>query len=144
MIDVHVRKRIDSFCGTEMFDEKGRLGDIDVLVVNSFKSEILTIECKNLNAAMSPYEYNNELKSLYIDDGEEDSETTKLLRRTKWVENNKELVLREMNITYGDDWKYQPLIVTSEELFTPYLRETSVKSISLRRLLEDFIPNWIR
>lgn len=139
---VSVRKRIDSFYGIEMFDEKGKLGDIDVLVVNSTKNEILIIECKNLNAAMSPYEYSNELKSLFIDDEEDDSEATKLLRRTKWVENNIELVLREMSITYTSGWKYQPLIVTSEELFTPYLRETSVKSISIRRLSEDFIPSW--
>lgn len=136
-----VRKRIEKFCGVEMYDHKGKLGDVDVLAVNSSKSEILIIECKNLNAAISPYEYNNELKSLFIDQ-EEDSEATKLLRRTKWVENNIGLVLRELNITYSDDWKYQPLIVTSEELFTPYLRETSVRTISLRRLLEEFIPSW--
>jgi len=141
---VVVRKRIDCFCRTEMFDAKGKLGDIDVFVVNNSKDEILTIECKNLNAAISPYEYNNELKSLFIDDEEEDSEATKLIRRAKWVENHIELVLREMNLASKKGWKYRPLIITSEELFTPYLKETSVKTISLRKLLEEFIPSWIR
>lgn len=95
-------------------------------------------------STIPPYEYNNELKSLFIDTEEEDSEATKLLRRTKWVGNNIELVLRELNLDSKTGWKYQPLIVTNEELFTPYLRKTSVTTISLRRLLEEFIPSWIR
>lgn len=138
-----VRKRIEEFCGIEMYDHKGKLGDVDVLVVNNSKGEILIIECKNLNAAISPYEYNNELKSLFIDDEEEDSEATKLLRRTKWVEENIELVSIELNLTYKKDWKYRPLIVTSEELSTPYLHKAAVETFSLRRLIEEFLPNWI-
>jgi len=141
---VNVRKRIDCFCGTEMVDAKGKLGDIDVLVVNASKDSILIIECKNLNAAISPYEYDNELKSLFIDTEDEDSEATKLLRRTKWVESNIELVLRELNLDSKTGWKYQPFIVASDELFTPYLQQTPIVIISLRRLLEEFIPSWIR
>ena len=141
---ISVRKRIDCFCGTEMADAKGKLGDIDVLVVSDSRDSILTIECKNLNAAISPNEYQNELKSLYIDDEEKDSEATKLLRRVKWVEDNIEIVLREMNITSKMRWKVQPLIVTSEELFTPYLHKSAVVTISLSRLIEAFLPNWIQ
>jgi len=95
-----------------------------------------------LGGRSSPYEYNNELKNLFIDEAKKDSEATKLIRRTKWVENNIELVLKEMCVTQSGDWKFQPIIVTSEELFTPYLKEIPVKSISIRRLLEDFIPSW--
>jgi len=139
-----VRKRIDTFCGIEMYDNKGKLGDIDVFVINYSKSEILLLECKNLNAAISPSEYHNELKSLFIDQ-EEDCEATKLIRRTKWVENNRQLVLQEMKLISNNDkeWSYRPLIVTSEELFTPYLRQSPVETISYRRLIEDFLSNWI-
>lgn len=141
---VSVRKRIDCFCGIKMADAKGKLGDIDVLAVNDSKESILTIECKNLNAAISPDEYQNELKSFYRDDKRRDSEATKLLRRAKWVEDNIEIVLREMNIASKMRWKIQPLIVTSEELFIPYLQKTAVETISLTRLIEEFLPSWIQ
>jgi hypothetical protein len=141
--DLLCRKRIDKFNGIEMLDEKGNLGDIDVLVVNRRKSKILFIECKNINAAISPYEYASELRELFVDTDKNDCETTKLLHRVTWVTKNIELVSRELKLDTGVVWEYQPILVTSEELFTPYLLNTSITSISLGRLVENFIPNWI-
>ena len=139
---IALRKRIDHFCGRQMSDAKGVLGDIDILAVNHSKSHVLVIECKNLNAAISPDEYQNELKSLFVDDDAE-SESAKLLRRARWIEDNIELVLTELKMSLRTEWQYQALIVTSEELFTPYLRRTPVLTISAKRLLEEFIPSWI-
>jgi len=140
--ELKVRKRIEKFCGIEMYDVKGKLGDVDVLVIYEQRGIILVVECKNLNAAISPSEYSSELKGLFID-GDKDSEATKLLRRTKWIKEHIELVLKELNVSSNTEWEYRPFIVTSDELFTPYLRQTPVTTISLRRLLEEFMPSWI-
>jgi hypothetical protein len=139
--NIVTRKRIKKFCGKRISDSKGDLGDIDLLCACKTNHEMLVIECKNLNVAITPYEYHEELNNLYID-GEKDSEASKLLRRMKWLENNINLVIPELKLQDAK-WVFRPMIITSDELLTPYLHKSLVPTYSLRKLSEELISHWI-
>ena len=138
-----VRKRVEKIQGSKMHDSRGELGDIDVFVLNKTKKDILIIECKNLNAAISPIEYDSELRDLFVD-GEKDCEATKLQRRLQWIEQHAELVAKDIRSPSFRGCSYHPLIVTNDELFTPYLNSSSVPTLSIKRLVSEYLPNWIQ
>ena len=137
-----VRKRLETIQGSKMRDNRGELGDIDVFAVNKTKKDILIIECKNMNVAISPIEYGSELHALFID-GDKDCAAKKLKRRLKWIEENAELVAKEVRSPSFRGYSYHPLIVTSVELFTPYLNNTSVQTLSISKFVSEYLPKWI-
>lgn len=138
--EVITRKRIDKFSGIPMVDQKGYLGDIDVLVASRPKRQILLIECKDLSPASVPHELSNELAKLLVDD-KQDCAVTLLRRRAKWVEDNIDLVSKEIGVE-DSDWKVSPLVIVSRDLMTPYMRNVPVKTYSLRQITESFLPKW--
>ncbi|MDD5313333.1 MAG: hypothetical protein PHO26_09895 [Dehalococcoidia bacterium] len=141
--DSKVRRRISSFCGNKMMDAEGDLGDIDVLAANLLRHELLVIECKNLEAARTPYEMENELSKLFLTKGRKQAAVKKLERRCRWVENNIASVLTELGIAYKQPWTVRPLIATSEELMSPYMNLSTIMVRSERQLIEEFRPNWL-
>jgi hypothetical protein len=136
-----VRERIEKFCGLQMADEKGVIGDIDVIAANVVSGKILVIECKNLNMALTPYDLNSELLELFAG---RDSISAVLNRKYKWIMNNMNLVFQELGLPPDKQWIVDSTIVISEELIAPFIRDKTSKIITLRQLQEGFIKRWIK
>lgn len=136
------KRRIDEFSGAKMVDSQGNLGDIDVLGADPTRGQMLLIECKNLEGARTPQEMKNELSRLFLNEEGEYSEVAKVQRRCRWVENNLELVTRELGASQITQWKVTPIIVVSQELMTAYIQSSPVTVLSLRQLTEEFLPKW--
>jgi len=143
--DLIIRKRIKKFKGIKMLDADGNdLGDIDVLVANPVRKEMLLIECKDLNSAVTPYDMKNEIQELFKDEGKHTCAATKQQKRSSWIEENMSIVTQELSLLdEATSWVVRPLIVLSEELVSPYMRRSSVMTLSSRQLEQDFLPGWL-
>ena len=139
--DVIVREHIEKFCGLQMTDERGVLGDIDVIASNIVSGKMLVIECKNLNMALTPHDLNSELLELFAG---RDSISAVLNRKYKWVKNNLNLVSQELGLPSDKQWIVDSTIVISEELIAPFIKDKTSKIITFRQLQERFIKRWIK
>ena len=115
------------------------LGDIDVLVVNVATKKIYAIECKNFVQARMPHEMGSQVQDLFVTVGTKLSYVDKHKRRIAWLMGNVPLVLKDLNIPSDGKWMVEGFMVTSEELFTPYLKDSGLAIISYR----DFRDNLV-
>jgi hypothetical protein len=117
---------------------KGPPGDIDVLVVDPGERRVWVIECKDFAAAHMPHQIANELENLFLGKGGKES---KVARRATWVREHLDAVLEWYKVKRTGKWDVEPLIVVSQELFTPYLRRSPIHIISFDTLMEG--PAWL-
>jgi hypothetical protein len=110
----------------------GPPGDIDVLVIDPGNRRIWVIECKDFAAARMPHQIANELEHLFLGQNGKKSQAEK---RTEWVRTNLVPILEWYKMK-GPGWKVEPLIVVSEDLFTPYLRRSPIRILSFDTLME--------
>jgi hypothetical protein len=136
-----VRTQVKKF-GSKRLELSGKeLGDIDVLLLLSKIKTIVSIECKDILIARTPFEMRSELDELFVDDENNPATTTKHKRREKWVRDNLEFVLSVHNIPHKGSWKIESLLVVSDELITPYFYKTTIPVYSFLRFKEDYLPN---
>ncbi|MFC2050726.1 hypothetical protein ACFLTN_06075 [Chloroflexota bacterium] len=141
LTNIIVKRRVTKFGKLKMRDSKGDIGDIDVFVADPTRKQILLIECKNLEAARTPYEMDSEIKELFTGSN---SDTSKIQKRHNWVKNNLSLVLYQFGLPISTRWKITSIIVVSQELMTSYIKSSPVKVLSFRQLTEEFIPSWCK
>lgn len=112
-------------------------GDIDVLVADPKRRRLGIIECKDFVAAHTPYEMDSELKKFFQGDNGKKSAIKKVEERVAWVHEHVEEVLTWLQLDgtgKASRWRVEPLIVVSQELFTPYLRRSSIPVMSFDKL----------
>jgi len=139
---IKVRRRLRKIGRRRIQGPDGDLGDIDVLVIDLFHQVIYVIECKNLAVARTPYEFKRELDEMFLGTKTKQSIVTKHNQRTQWVHANLEDMLREFSINTRTSWKVKPLIVVDEEIFSPYLFQSTIEVVSFQQLNEELIPSW--
>ncbi len=118
----------------ELRRHKGPPGDIDVLVIDPGKRQVWVIECKDFAAAHMPHQIANELEHLFLGKGGKES---RVERRAAWVREHLDAVLEWFKVERAGSWKVEPLIVVSQELFTPYLRRSPIRIRSFDALMRE-------
>ena len=143
MSGIKVRRRLKKIGRKRIQGPDGDLGDIDVLVIDPFHHVIYVIECKDLAVARTPYELKCELDELFLGTKTKRSIVMKHNQRTQWIQANLKDVLIEFSTNTRPGWKVKPLIVVDEEIFSPYLFQSTIEVVSFQRLKEEFIPSWL-
>ncbi|MEP5834241.1 MAG: hypothetical protein ABJ383_09405, partial [Balneola sp.] len=114
------------------------LGDIDIFVISKEKKNIIILECKDLSIARNPREMANEIDSLIKGRKNKNSTVSKHLSRTEWVKGNFDKVVDAFSLKPRGNWKFYPVIIVDEELFTPHLKESEIPILSLERFLNSY------
>jgi len=107
------------------------LGDIDVLYYDSASNTLYSIECKSVSMARECHELRNELEQ--FDENIESSDIAKHIVRHCWLKSHPD----ELGIMLGRNLSTCPVIsviVTSEEIPSIYVRESTVPIVSFSRL----------
>jgi hypothetical protein len=102
-------------------------GDIDILLADPKKRRLGILECKDFTLARTPRELDNELKKLF--EGKHGKKSM-IEQRVDWASANVEQILNWLQVDGADKaskWSVKPLIVVSQELFSPYLNRVSAK-----------------
>jgi hypothetical protein len=136
-----VRSEVKKFGPVRLGYPGDDLGDIDVILVLPEKKFILLVECKNLVIARTPIEMKRELEELFVDIERASSAVTKVVRRQQWIQRNLDIVLSYFKLELGGRWKIDSLLVTSDELLTPYFYRPSIDVVSYLRFIEDYLPH---
>ena len=134
-----VKSKVKKVGGYRIMDEKGELGDIDVLIINPKNKKVYTIECKDLSIARNPYEIHHELNKIFFGFQGKPSIVEKHQKRTEWIRNNISKVLESFNLLHiKGKWEVKPIIVINEEMISPYLYSSKgIKVISYNKLIEE-------
>lgn len=131
-----VRSKVRKIGSLRMCDEQGDLGDIDVLVANKERGKLLVIECKDLALARTSFEMSCELTTLFKSTPHKKSIIETHQRKIRWVRSNLHQVLTWLGVDAGA-WTVEPLIVVDREMFTPYLKETSIPIVPIEQLKDE-------
>lgn len=131
-----VRTKVKKIGSLRMFDEQGDLGDIDVLVAEKSLKRLLVIECKDLALARTSFEMSCEIKNLFEGSNHKKSIIQNHERKITWVRKNLQQVLTWLGINSAD-WKVEPLIVVDREMFTPYLKQSTIPIVAIEKLKDD-------
>lgn len=130
----NVRRRLTRIGRHNLADVGGTdLGDIDVAAVNLPRRELLLLEVKDLEAARTPVELANEVKSLV---GEGNSAVRRLAQRTTWVMEH----LRETLGTLGvadarGRWTTRSMVVVNQALLSEeMISSEEMPIVSIERL----------
>lgn len=122
----------------ELRRRKGPPGDIDVLVIDPGERQVWVIECKDFAAAHMPHQIANELENLFLG---KSGKQSKVERRAVWVREHLDAVLDWYKVERTGEWKVEPLIVVSQDLFTPYLRRSPIRILSFAELTGEQGPS---
>lgn len=135
--DLRVRERFRKIEGKPLRDERGEVGDVDVLVADIRRRLILCIETKRLAGARVPYQVARELQRTF--GGGNWSGPTSLqkhLRRVRWVGRHKKDVLEALDIHCHPvrRWKVQGVLITDEPVTSAFLVHSPMPVRSFREL----------
>ncbi|MFC1956277.1 hypothetical protein ACFLWZ_07175 [Chloroflexota bacterium] len=83
MSGIKIARRFKKIGRRRIQGPDGDLGDIVVLVIDTFRQVIHVIECKDLAVARTPYEFKRELDEMFLGTKTKRSIVTKHNQRTK-------------------------------------------------------------
>jgi len=108
-------------------------GDVDILAVDCSGRKVYSIECKHINYGRNPREMTSELERFFSKENEQDNWIDKHVKRHKWLTTNLSAVsyLFKIDLT---GYILSSLVLTSEEIPTPYLRSMPLPFVSFTRL----------
>ena len=119
-----VKSRVMKIGKTRLAENGNDLGDIDVLCAIPSARILMCVECKRLAFARTPSEIQHQMEALIIESSVDPSTVQKHLRRTAWIENHIDDVLKEcFGIFRKGGWQVKPVLISDSELFAPHLRE---------------------
>jgi hypothetical protein len=112
------------------------LGDIDVLVIDHGLKVVFLLECKKTEVARNVKQMVEEVNNLFGSDSEK-GWIEKHEDRYFWIKGNLELLGKKYEVNLSD-YSVVPVILTSEELPTKYLKlkELPLKMVSFYNLKE--------
>ncbi len=122
----------------ELRGQDGPPGDIDVLMVNPRKRRMHLLECKDLAVARTPQEMANELQNMFQGKGGKKSVIEHHQKRVQWACEHLGQILTWLELPQSGKWKVEPLIVTKQRLFTPYLQRSPIPILSFDELRERY------
>ena len=122
----------------ELRGQDGPPGDIDVLMLNPRKRRMHLLECKDLAVARTPQEMANELQNMFQGRSGRKSIIEHHQERTRWVRDHLGQVLAWLGLPQSGNWKVEPLVVTKQRLFTPFLRRSPIPILSFDEFKEQF------
>ncbi|MFN8531951.1 MAG: hypothetical protein U0556_00185 [Dehalococcoidia bacterium] len=129
-----VREKVDKVDRLRIRADGHDLGDIDVLVADPIHRRLFAIECKDLAAARTPAEMENQLTELLGKNDDDNSKAIRHQRRTSWLTSHLSEVLRWLGCESSGKWVVKPYIVVDEEVFSPYLRRSQVEVVPFENL----------
>jgi hypothetical protein len=112
------------------------LGDIDILAVDPEERVVYSIECKRTNFARNAREMASELERFLTEEKKNEAWVQKHLERHKWLSQNKGQVSHFFRIDTAE-FDLRSIIVTSEELPAPYLRDMPLPFVAFTRLQRE-------
>lgn len=136
-----VRSNVERFGKLRLASASGPLGDVDVLVADRRRRRLIPIECKDLAVARTPHEMANEITNLFLGHGQRKSFIEKHQNRVNWLQDNIGVVLAWLGMPAVSGWKVEPLVVVSQELFTPFLKNSPIRVLSFNGLRQEQ-ANW--
>ena len=114
--------------------ENGKdLGDIDVLIIDQKTNKIIVTEVKNFRFSRNPREIYQEYEKMFVDKADKPCFATKHSKRTKWVEEHIEDVIKQ----YGLDdksWTVTRLFIVNQSLISQYIYKQKSRCISKAEL----------
>jgi hypothetical protein len=131
-----VRARVDKI--STLKELQRHLGDIDVLVGDQSRKQVFVIECKSFSTARTPYEMSQEVKEMFVGEGEKKSIVSKHFARTRWIKAHIDTVLAFLGLQPVGHWKVIPLIIVDQLLVAPFLRKSPIKVLTA----EDIRRKW--
>jgi len=133
-----VRRRVTRLAGLPIArDDGSTLGDIDVLAVDHRTHRIVAADAKALTPALTATEIALELgATLAPRPGMDAPAAVRILERAAWLRSHLAELRETLHLGDGN-WEVEPLIVTSEELISPYVTTMPVRVVSYRRLARE-------
>jgi len=132
-----VKRRVKKIRGEIIGGGGTPLGDVDVLVGDVKRREILLIECKNLALARTPRELANEVQELFEGKHGRRSASERQIKRAEWVRGRLSGLLMDLGLSQKRSWKVKPMIVVDAEPLSSWLRRSPVPVFSFRALREQ-------
>ena len=132
-----VRTQVDHVAGKRIERNAAEpLGDVDVLVIDPAARRVRLIEAKDVGIARTPVEMGQQLESIFVSRGGKPASAEKHRERTEWIRGHLEELLQEHKIDVDDlsKWTVEPLLVTDDELMTPFLAQSPVPVTSWREM----------
>jgi hypothetical protein len=123
------------------FRASSDLGDIDILVIDSDKKIIYSIECKNTHQSKVAYEYRVELDN-YLGIPPKKGLISKHMNRDKWLQENKAMVLTKLGLS--EDYRIYSLVVSHHVLPTKFLASVDITLLSFYELRKSGLPDFSR
>lgn len=124
--------------GKRIADDRGDLGDIDVLIIDEDKNKIIVTEIKNFRFSKNPREIKLEYDKMFVDNENKLCFATKHNKRKKWVEDN----LNDVKTQYRLDnrpWIVTSLFIVNQPLISSHIYKINIKCISIAELCVDAI-----
>jgi hypothetical protein len=97
------------------------IGDIDILIIDTKKKIIFSIECKSMSPSRNIKEMIEEVQKLFGSNSEM-GWIDKHLRRHEWLLANRDQLSNKYKIDVSD-FEIKSVFVTNEDMLTPYLRK---------------------
>lgn len=113
-------------------------GEVDVLAWKPDKRILIVMECKDLQKALNPYAFAEELRKFY-EEGSEESFVPKLQRKVSWFKENLSAVLPQLGeetVKIGK-WRVKGMIITDDAHLSAYIGQSDYHIIPLDRLTND-------
>ena len=132
-----VKSRVIKIGKTRLAENGHDLGDIDVLCAIPSARLLVCVECKRLAFARTPSEIQHQMEALIAGSSANPSTVEKHLRRTAWIQNHIDDVLKEcFGILRRGEWQVKPVLISDSELFAPHLKEMPFGVWSLQTVEE--------
>lgn len=141
---VYVKRRVRKIAGELIGGAATPLGDIDVLVADRRRKEVLAIECKDLALARTPRELATEIERLFEGRGDRESAAERQLKRAKWLGERLDKVLLELGIMRKGRWRVKPSIVLDDEPMSFWIRSSPLPVKSLARVRQEIEGEGVR
>jgi hypothetical protein len=103
------------------FKHTADIGDIDVLIIDTSRKIIFSLESKSMSPSRNIMEMVSEVNKLFGSESEK-GWVDKHMERDKWLKNNKEQLTKKYCIDVSD-FEVKSFFVTEEDMLTPHLRK---------------------
>ena len=112
-------------------------GEVDVLAWNAEKRRLIVMECKDLQRALNPYAFAQELQRFY-ELNSDDSFVPKLKRKVSWFKENLPSVLLQLGVQpiKVSKWHVKGMIITDDAHYSAYIGKSECQIIPLDQLNE--------
>lgn len=110
------------------------ISGVDIVAIEKSSHLVLIVECKNIEMAKSPTDLKNEVFNFFLND-KEPGYVQRTRNKWKWVNENRHHLLAEYKLDAAENWHVEPLLVTSDYLWSQLLVEQEVPIRSEHELI---------